>query len=73
MFKIKSALNFQTSMNRKCILQDKKLELGCTLTQIHLCKGACQKHPEGGGPHFLGGVQTIFTLFRGGTDQFQHF
>ena len=36
-------------------------------------KGACQKHPEGGGPHFLGGVQTIFTLFRGGTDQFQHF
>ena len=36
-------------------------------------KGACQKHPEGGSPHFLGGVQTIFTLFRGGTDQFQHF
>ena len=28
---------------------------------------------RGGGPHFLGGVHTIFILFRGGTDQFQHF
>ena len=27
-------------------------------------KGACQKHPEGGGPTFFrGGVHTIFTLF----------
>ena len=28
-----------------------------------IIKGACQKHPEGGGPHFLRGVQTILTLF----------
>ena len=50
-------------------------EGGLSLTKT-ISKGRYQKHPEGGGPHFLEGVQNIFTLFFGGggsIDQFKHF
>ena len=38
---------------------------------IILSKGSCRKHPEGGGPSFLGGVCFNFSFFRGGTHQIE--
>ena len=45
-----------------CILE---LQKYLVLGMKYASKARCQKHPEGGGTSFLGGVQSIFMIFRG--------